>query len=417
VTSARWESQIVIASNPLDDQEGGKAVAAVPGAHRAAAIASLGAGAIHATAAGAHGDPRAAATAFAVTAALQIGWGALALVRSGTPVSLAGVAVNAGAIGGWVLAKTSGIGFVDGLDAKEDPQFADTLAAGLAAVAVIGALLALARRVDWVARPRPALVGAAALATLALAVPGMVSTGNHSHAGGHGHDDEAAGHGHGGEAGHDHAEMAEPKPYDATLPVDLGGTPGVTADQQAEAEELVTETLETLPKFADWTTLEAQGWYSIGDGITGHEHFINWPLLDDGREFDPDYPESLVYEVDRTGEKKLVAAMFMLERGVSLDDAPDIGGDLIQWHEHNDICYRGEENKWRIGALAAPPAECPPGTFRTGQSPMVHVWITPHECGPFAALEGNGGGEIPEGEARLCDHHHGAPTGETAAPS
>jgi hypothetical protein len=388
----------------------------VPGALRAAAIASLGAGAIHATAAGAHADPRSAAIAFAATAALQIGWGAFAMVRSGSLASLSGVAINGAALGGWVLAKTSGIGFVDGLDTKESAQFADSLAAGLAAVAVVGALLALARKVSWVARPRPVLVGLAAVATLGLAVPGMVSTGGHSHAGGgdHGHGDEMAGHDHEG-GGDEHGEHAEPKPYDATLPVDLGGTPGVTAEEQAEAEQLVTDSLETLPQFADWTTLEARGWYSIGDGITGFEHFINWPLLDDGREFDPNYPESLVFEVDESGERTLVAAMFMLNRGVTLEEAPDMGGALIQWHEHEDICYTGEENKWRIGSLAPPPAECPPGTFRTGQSPMVHVWITPHECGPFAALEGNGAGVIPEGEERLCDHDHGTGGAEAAA--
>ena len=38
---------------------------------------------------------------------------------------------------------------------------------------------------------------------------------------------------------------------------------------------------------------------------------------------------------------------------------------------------------------------------------MIHVWITPQECGPFAALEGEGGGVIPAGQERLCDHAHG----------
>ena len=38
---------------------------------------------------------------------------------------------------------------------------------------------------------------------------------------------------------------------------------------------------------------------------------------------------------------------------------------------------------------------------------MLHVWITPHPCGPFAALEGVGAGQIKEGETRLCDTAHG----------
>jgi hypothetical protein len=38
---------------------------------------------------------------------------------------------------------------------------------------------------------------------------------------------------------------------------------------------------------------------------------------------------------------------------------------------------------------------------------MIHVWIRKHECGPFAALEGIGGGQIKDGETKLCDHAHG----------
>jgi hypothetical protein len=382
--------------------------AAVPGALRAAAIASLGAGAIHATAAGAHSEHRGVVIAFAVTAALQIGWGALALARSGRLVSLLGAAVNAGALGGWVLAKTTGIGFIEGLDVKESPQFADSLAAGLAAVAVVGALLALAGRPTWASRPRPALVGVAAVATLAIAVPGMVSTGSHSHAEG------GADH-HGGEAagGHDHGDMAaaeQAKPYDATLPVDLGGVPGVSAEQQAEAEELVTISLERLPQFADTATAEAMGYRSIRDGMTGFEHFMKWDLIRDGKVLDPDFPESLVYKVNPDGSRTLAAAMYMANEGTPLDQAPDVGGDLVQWHIHDDLCFAGEPGAWHVAGVAPPPEECRPGTTRIGEpTPMVHVWIIPHECGPFSALEGVGAGQIEAGEERLCDHHHGAP--------
>ncbi|MDG2025749.1 MAG: hypothetical protein P8J50_01425 [Acidimicrobiales bacterium] len=39
--------------------------------------------------------------------------------------------------------------------------------------------------------------------------------------------------------------------------------------------------------------------------------------------------------------------------------------------------------------------------------PMIHVWIEPNECGPFAALKGIGAGQVAEGEDTLCDHAHG----------
>lgn len=403
--------------SPADPVPGG------PGVLRVAALASLGAGAIHATAAGTHGDQRAAVVAFTVTALLQIGWGALALARRERLLVPAGIAVNGAALTGWVLAKTSGIGFVDGLDAQEDVQFADGVAAALAAVAVAGAALALARGLSGAARPRPGLVALAGVATVALVVPGMVSTTSHSHAGGHGNDevagpgeaahDEVAGHDdHAGDHGQDGAAMpAEAKPYDATLPVDLGGMPGVTPEQQREAEDLVTITLDRLPQFADPEYAYAQGYRSIRDAATGHEHFMKWELIDDGRMLDPDYPESLVYEVDRaTGERRLAAAMFMANRGDTLDTVPDIGGSLVQWHIHNDLCFAGEENAWVVAGVAPPPRECREGTSRLGEPvPMVHVWIVPHECGPFSALEGVGAGQIAEGEERLCDHHHGAP--------
>ena len=111
-------------------------------------------------------------------------------------------------------------------------------------------------------------------------------------------------------------------------------------DQQREAEELVTITLERLPQFTDPEYAYAQGYRSIRDAATGHEHFMKWELIDDGRMLDPDHPESLVYEVDReTGEKRLAAAMFMANRGDTLDSVPDIGGPLV--HMGRRTSHRG----------------------------------------------------------------------------
>jgi hypothetical protein len=99
--------------------------------------------------------------------------------------------------------------------------------------------------------------------------------------------------------------------------------------------------------------------------------------------------------------------MYMLPQGETLDTVPELGGKLTQWHIHDDLCFTpGEAPKVR--GVTGVGQGCPPGLVKLDPVPMIHVWIVPHRCGPFAALEGVGGGQIKEGEERLCDHAHGA---------
>jgi hypothetical protein len=375
-----------------------------------AGLASIAAGIIHATAAGAHSEHRQTVIAFAACAAFQVGWGCWALVRSGRLLALVGAAGNAAAVGGWVLAKTSGISFIDGLETKEGPEFADTLCAVLAGVAVLAAMAAvlglfgLARR-----SPRPSFVGLAAVATLAISVPGMVAAGNHTHA--HGAD----GHSHGETAadGHTHQHaVVPPKPFDPDLPIDLSGVPGVTPEEQARAENLLAENLIRLPKWADPATAEAAGYHSIGDALTGDEHFIKWDTIDDQYQFDPDHPESLVYKVERGADgkftKTLEAAMYMMPTGTTLDQVPDIGGSMTQFHIHDNLCFSDDPVAPRVAGITTSDGDCPPPLQKFEPVPMMHVWITQNPCGPFAALEGVGAGQIKDGEQRSCDHVHGS---------
>ena len=111
--------------------------------------------------------------------------------------------------------------------------------------------------------------------------------------------------------GHTAAAVAT-KPYDPTQPIDLGGVPGVTPQQQAAAENLVALNVVRLPKWSDYKVAEAAGYHSIGDGLTGYEHFIKWDLINDDVTLDPDQPESLVYQPQPDGSKKLVSAMYFL---------------------------------------------------------------------------------------------------------
>lgn len=396
-----------------------------------AGLVSLGAGAIHATAAGAHSEHKEALWAFVGVALFQLAWGVLAMLRSGRLVALIGVVGNGAAVGGWVWAKVDGISFVQGLDEKESVQLADGLAAGLAIAAVLFALVALVGVPRLAGQPRSAFTGVAAVLVLALAVPGMYKTGGHAHAGGHdemaGGDETAGGHAHGTEAGAGD-EHAEARPYDPKLPIDLSGFEGVSPEQQARAENLIAITLNRLPQFADPADAYAAGYRSIGDAATGVEHFIKWDIIEDDVALNPDFPESLVYEVDEesqtfmyptdrpppAGTRKLVSAMFMLTSGDTLETVPDVGGALTQWHIHSDLCFNtdprivtpGAEGPRVIG-VTGPNQPCERG-FALPQAPMLHVWIEPHPCGPFAALEGVGAGQIKPGEERLCDHEHGA---------
>jgi hypothetical protein len=379
-----------------------------------AGVASIGAGAIHAAAIGIHAEHRQAAIAFTILAALQIAWGFVALVRSGRLVALFGILLGGAAVAGWAVAKTAGISFVEGLDQAESIQAADAIAAGLALVSgLLAAKAFLAMRPATDLR-RPMTIAAVGVGALSLFA--MVQVSGHSHAGGHGDTGEvAAGHDHGGVDGVDgadaaaaHADAASavpPQPYDPDEPIDLGGVAGVTSEQQARAERIVATTLEGLPQWADYRDAEAAGFQSIGDGGTGVEHFINQENMDDPTLFDPDVPESLVYDTT-SGERRLVAAMYMLERGLPLEEVPDYGGNLMQFHTHENLCYN---EQGRLAGLTDSEGNCPPGTIKPDPTPMIHVWIEPHPCGPFAALEGVGGGTIEEGEEILCDHAHGAP--------
>jgi len=380
---------------------------------RIAGLASVGAGAIHAAAIGGHSEHRQAVWAFTAAAAFQIGVGVLALVRPHRVVAVLLGLGNAALIGGWLLAKTSGIGFVEGLGEAESVQLADGLAASLAGAAVVGSVASVVR-IGGGVLANGAAVGICGLAVALLAVPAMASVGTHAHGGDHGN--QASGeHGH-GEPAADHAHAAPaatpPQPFDPTQPIDLGGVEGVSPEQEARAEALVERTIERLPQFGDVSTLNKQGYYSIGDAATGDEHYINWSYLNDDKTLDPDAPESLVFRVIN-GEKTLAAAMYMLPEGTTLDDVPDLGGPLTQWHVHNDLCLTDDPIAPTLAFgsadfLTGADQECTPPNSKRGNVPMIHVWITPHPCGPFAALEGIGAGQIRPGEERLCDHAHGS---------
>jgi hypothetical protein len=214
---------------------------------------------------------------------------------------------------------------------------------------------------------------------------------------------------------HDHAaesgslSVAASEKDTGAARIDLSGMPGVTTDERRRAEDLLYSTRTVLPKFSDPATAEAAGFSTIGDGATGYEHYINWKYINDEHELNPEFPESLVYQIDpATRQKKLVSAMFMMGDEYTLDNVPNVGGPLTQWHIHNNLCFSRDPAVFGSTRVVGVTSENGPCQFgiKLRENPMIHVWIVPHKCGPFAALEGVGAGQVRAGEEQLCDHAH-----------
>jgi len=193
--------------------------------------------------------------------------------------------------------------------------------------------------------------------------------------------------------------------------ITLAGFPGVSAEQQARAEELIYQTRTILPKFATPEIAKEYGFTSIQDASTGVEHYINWSWINDEHELNPNYPESLVFAVGQGGSRTLVSAMYMVGDEYTLETVPDVGGPLTQWHIHNNLCFNQDpkiSGSTRVVGVTSEDGPCSFGV-KIQPNPMLHVWLKPQACGPFAALEGVGAGQIKPGEERLCDevHSHG----------
>jgi hypothetical protein len=351
-----------------------------------AAAASAAAGLVHAAAAGTHNGTRDVALLFALTAAAQVAWAAVASTRPGRPVLAGGLALNGAAVGAWAVSRTVGLPWPSGLTGVEDVGSQDLLAAVLGAVAALSAAAGLVRRLDpgrGGSRLTPGVAVTGVLA-LALAVPAMAA--EHTH-GDHSDDGD-----HGDHAGHD--DHAAAGGHDDTEPIVSLDDARLTSTQQEAATSIIERTTDAMDAYPDQAAVEAAGYVSIGDSVTGYEHFVNPRHIADGAELDPARVESIVLEVDPDGSKRVVSAMYILNPGTTMAEAPDIAGELTTWHDHQNLCFEGI----RVVAVTGPDGSCPRGQLRP-TAPMLHVWLVEHPCGPFAGLEGHGGSED-------CSHSH-----------
>jgi hypothetical protein len=128
----------------------------------------------------------------------------------------------------------------------------------------------------------------------------------------------------------------------------------------------------------------AAGYVSIGDSRSGVEHFVHAEYTDNDTILDPTEPESLVYDVTEDGGRELVTVMYMLPTGSTMEDVPDIAGNYTVWHDHTNLCFLPGTNRLS-GTFDG--ERCRPGGEHRVTAPMLHVWVTPNPCGPFAGTD------------------------------
>ncbi len=368
-----------------------------------AAFASAGAGLVHAAAAGSHNDDAALAWLFAVTAVLQLGWAAIVLVRPWSAVVAVGIALNGACVVAWVLSRT--VGLAGPLAGVEDVGVPDAIAAALAVIACVSALAVLLMGSRASTRLDVPVLVVSTVAVLALVVPAMAAPhthGDHDHehadvaaashdATAHEHDDTVA-------AGSAHSHADASAVDDSAPMISLADTRLSEAQRSRAISLLVSTRAAMLARFPDRASVEAAGYVWIGDGrrAGGYEHFVQQDYMTDGLELDPDHIESIVLQRQADGTERVVTAMYILERGKTMADVPEIAGSLTTWHDHQNLCWDGNG---KLAGIVVNGVCRPGGTFRA-TAPMMHVWLTDPPCGPFAGVEGHGAGD--------CAHTHAA---------
>ncbi len=174
-----------------------------------------------------------------------------------------------------------------------------------------------------------------------------------------------------------------------TGPIITLDDPRLTPAQHDAALSLILRTAASMTRFTDVASVEAAGYTSIGDAITGWEHFVNWTNLGTPAILDPDTVESVVFKVNPDGSRTLASAMYILPLGQTQANVPEIAGELTTWHDHTNLCWDLTGNP-RVVAITDANGNCPRGVLFV-TPPMLHVWLIPHPCGPFAGIDGGHG--------------------------
>jgi hypothetical protein len=184
----------------------------------------------------------------------------------------------------------------------------------------------------------------------------------------------AAGVSHTGDHAHEHDHAARAQ---AGVIMRPGTGHHATTAQQKAAQNLAAATRAAMRRFATLEAALAVGYELPRPGTGTDVHMENKAYKADGRQLDPERPETLVYAIEG-GKATLLGVVYVMEHaGVP---GPEPGGPITRWHAHN-ICLTALPPGFGI---VNPFGTCPAFSVNITTSEMMHVWIVDNPAGPFA---------------------------------
>jgi len=165
--------------------------------------------------------------------------------------------------------------------------------------------------------------------------------------------------------------------HDHTMPDRLNHAP--TEEQKAAALKWVDETRAAV---------KADGLTSLsGAQLTAKLQSLHYVAICDGVHWvKPEYTRDDIFLDGHHVESfavfggQIAATMYVYNSkglNTTLNDVPDIAGNWTMWHGHV-LPYRSndptKDDFFRLG-----------GPYVRTDSPMIHVWLHPNKCGPWAS--------------------------------
>jgi hypothetical protein len=359
------------------------------------AALSLGAGVIHFAVSGEHYDLSWVHGAFfAVAAWLQLSWAIAVVLRPTRRLLTAGVILNAGILGVWVMSRIWGAPFGPNPWTPEDVNLADALSSGFELGIVVLTAAVLFRPAVAQHKLRPAIavpvvgiagVGVAVISSLAFTPALAASHDGHPGGGNETRSVAASGHHDGpttlngqkvkGVKAEDVAAESQPnQPLDATTRATLKA-------QLSEARDFALR----YPTVADATATgyRLAGGFAPGSGA----HYITYGGMTREGTFDPTKPISLIY--DGTSPTSQVIGLMYYGMG---QGAPEgFAGPNDHWHRHSNVCIKNGPNGLDVPFPAdqdVTAKQCADvqGSLLKVTGYMVHAWVVPSWESPLGVF-------------------------------